>query len=130
MKLSESVVRLSACVVFAGLLLGAGLPHAMIGPGEWEIGKTASGRGERACLQDPAVLMQWEHRAKQCRRSLLTSSLDQAEVQYACGNGEFGTSRVRVLTPRSLKVNTQGIADGLPFDYVIHARRIGDCPIQ
>ena len=123
-------VRLSACVAFAGLLVGAGLPLAMVGPGEWEIGKTASGRGERACLPDPALLMQWEHRAKQCTRTIDNTSLDRAEVHYTCAGGDFGTSRVQVLTPRSIKVNTQGIAGGLPFGYVIHARRIGNCPIQ
>lgn len=125
-----SLVRLSACVACAFLLVGAGLPQAMVGAGEWEIGKTASARGERICLLDPAMLMQWEHRAKQCTRTILTTSLDRAEVQYACVSGDFGTSRVQVLTPRSIKVSTQGIAEGLPFSYVIHARRIGNCPAR
>ena len=125
-----SLVRQSACVAFFALLMGASLPQAMVGPGEWEIGKTASGRGERACLPDPAILMQWEHRARQCTRTVQNSSLDRAEVHYTCASGDFGTSRVQVLTPRSLKVDTQGIAGGLPFGYVIHARRIGNCPIR
>ena len=130
MESLHSLIRLSACVAFAGLLVGAGLPLAMVGPGEWEIGKTASGRGERACLTDPAMLMQWEHRTKQCTRTIDNMSLDRAEVHYTCAGGDFGTSRVQVVTPRSIKVNTQGIADGLPFGYIIHARRIGNCPIQ
>ena len=128
MESSLSLVRVSACVAFAGLLIGAGLPLAMIGPGEWEVGKTASGRGDRVCLPDPALLMQWEHRAKSCTRTILNASLDRAEVHYTCAGGDFGTSRVQVLTPRSIKVNSQGIADGLPFGHVLHARRIGDCP--
>ncbi len=130
MKSPHSLVRVSVCVAFAGLLVGAGLPLAMVGPGEWEIGKSASGAGERTCLRDPALLMQWEHRARQCTRTIVNTSLDRAEVYYSCAGGDFGTSRVQVLTPRSIKVNTQGIADGLPFGYVIHARRIGNCPIQ
>jgi len=123
-------VRFSARVACAGLLLSASLPQAMVGPGEWEIGKTAGGRGEKVCLPDPAMVLQWEHRGKQCTRVIVTSSLDQAEVHYTCVGGGFGTSRVQVLTPRSIKVNTQGIADGLPFSYVVHARRIGSCPAR
>lgn len=130
MESPRPLVRLSVCVAFAALLVSAGLPRAMVGPGEWEVGKTASGRGEKVCLPDPALLMQWEHRGKPCTRDILTSSLDRADVQYACGSSDFGTSRMQVLTPRSIKINTQGIAGGLPFGYQIHARRVGDCPGQ
>ena len=120
--------RALVCAALAALLVGAGLPLAMAGPGEWEISKTASGRGERLCLSDPAVLMQWEHRAKRCTRSVVNPAPDRAEVHYTCSGGDFGTSRVEVLTPRSIRVNTQGIAGGLPFSYVIHARRMASCP--
>ncbi|MCY7280291.1 MAG: hypothetical protein LH610_05225 [Sphingomonas bacterium] len=102
----------------------------MVGPGQWEVGKAVGSGGDNICLSDPALLMQWEHRAKQCTRVIISSSIDRAEVHYTCVGGGFGTSRVDVLTPRSVKVDTQGIADGLPFAYVIHARRIGACPTQ
>lgn len=119
--------RAGACSIFALALAGASLPQAMAGPGEWEIAKSASQRGDKICLPDAGILMQWEHRTKQCTRTIGTSSLDRAEVHYSCADGGFGTSRVQVLTPRSIKVDTQGIADGLPFGYVLHARRVGAC---
>ena len=119
--------RIGACVAAAGLLVAANLPQAMVGPGEWEIAKSASGRGEKICLPDAAMLMQWEHRSKQCTRVVVTSSVDRAEVHYTCVGGGFGTSRVQVLTPRAIKVDTQGISDGLPFGYAVHARRVGAC---
>lgn len=130
MKLRHFVARSGAGCVAAAMLIGASLPHAMIGPGQWQVGKTAGGAGEKICLNDPALLMQWEHRTRQCSRNILTSSIDRAEVQYSCAGGDFGTSRVEVLTPRSVKVNTQGISGGLPFGYVIHARRVGACPAK
>ena len=99
----------------------------LVGPGEWEVSKTSGGASEKLCLTDAAMLMQWEHRTRQCSRSIDTSTLDRAEVHYSCVGGGFGTSRVEVLTPRSIRVQTQGIADGLPFGYVINARRIGFC---
>lgn len=126
----SSSARIGACLALAMLLGAASLPRAMAGPGEWQIGKTAGGSGERVCLADPALLMQWEHRTKPCQRNILNSTIDRAEVQYTCPGGGFGTSRVEVLTPRSIKIHTQGIADGLPFGYVVHARRVGDCASQ
>ena len=121
-------VRPALLAAGAGLLVGASLPQAMAGPGEWAIGKTAAEAGERLCLSDPAVLMQWEHRGKQCTRVIVTSSLDHAEVHYTCVGGGFGSSRVQVLTPRAIKIATQGISDGFPFAYSVHARRVGACP--
>ena len=130
MKSNPFSARVGLCCAVALLVGGASLPRAMAGPGEWEISKTASARGERVCLPDPAMLMQWEHRRKPCARTILNSSIDQAELQYNCPGGGFGTSRVQVLTPRSVKISIQGIADGLPFGYDVHARRVGDCPAR
>jgi hypothetical protein len=48
-------------------------------------------------------------------------------VQYTCGAAGFGRTQIDVLTPRSLRISTQGISDGLPFNYVMQARRMGDC---
>jgi hypothetical protein len=127
MTVNPMVIRAGACALLAVALVGASLPRAMAGPGTWIVGKAINSRGDRVCLPDSALLMQWEHRTKACRRTVVTSGMERAEVQYSCAGGGFGTSRVQVLTPRSIKINTQGIADGLPFAYVIHARRIGDC---
>ncbi len=123
----RSLFRIGTCCAVALLAGGASLPRIMAGPGEWEIGKTASARGERVCLPDPATLTQWEHRGKPCTRTVLNSSVDRADVHYQCPGGGFGTTRVQVLTPRSVKVDTQGIASGQPFGYTVHARRVGDC---
>jgi len=121
------LLRLSACVGIALLAGGANLPSAMVGPGEWEVSKSATGSGERVCLSDPAVLMQWEHRGEQCDQTLLTSSNDRAEVHYTCPGGGFGTSHVESLTPRSVRVDSQGISDRYPFALTIYAHRIGPC---
>jgi hypothetical protein len=51
-----------------------------------------------------------------------------AQVEYSCGGAGFGHSEIDVITPRSLRIATQGISDGLPFNYVLQARRVDDCP--
>jgi len=32
-----------------------------------------------------------------------------------------------LITPRSLRIDTQGISDNLPFHYQLYARRVSDC---
>ncbi len=118
-SLAVSVIALTAG--------GASLPRAMAGAGEWEVDKSVDTRSQRVCLSDPAMLMQWEHRGRPCSRIVLNSTVDRAEVSYTCPGGGFGSSKVQVLTPRSVKIVTQGISSGLPFNYVVNARRVGTC---
>lgn len=123
---------LGTSLAAAGLVVGLGaaqLPPAMTGAGLWDVARKASGHSsQRLCLTDPAILAQWEHRRVQCRRTVVSAGENRAEVSYICAGGEFGTSKVRALTPRVLRIETQGISRGYPFGYVLHARRMGDCP--
>jgi hypothetical protein len=127
MNSARSLFGPIALAAGATLLIGGNLPQAMLAPGQWQIDRGGSAGSESVCLADAAMLMQWEHRRKQCERTIVASTIDSAEVHYTCAGGGFGSSRVEVLTPRSITVKTQGIADGQPFGYVIHARRIGIC---
>ena len=72
----------------------------------------------------------WPDRASAapCARNLVSSEIASAVFDYRCRAGDFGQSKLIVLTPRALTIETQGISGGLPFNYVVHARRIGDCP--
>ena len=120
--------RFAACAAIALAVGGASLPSAMVGPSEWQVSATIGGKAEKVCLSDPGLLAQWEHRSVQCERVILSSTADRAEVHYTCGGGGFGTSKVEVLTPRSIKVDSQGISDGYPFARTIFAHRVGACP--
>lgn len=126
----ERILGTSLAAVGLFIALGAAqLPPAMTGAGLWEVARKASGHSsQRLCLTNPAILAQWEHRRAQCRRTVVSAGENRAEVSYTCGGGEFGTSDVRALTPRALRIETQGISRGYPFAYVLHARRMGDCP--
>ena len=123
-------VRACALLVAAAVLGGASLPTALAGGGEWSISTNATGmNGAKHCLADAAILTQWEHRRAHCTRVVLSGTQERADVQYTCTGGGFGNSKVQVLTPRSVRIQTQGIANGLPFGYTIHARKIGPCPV-
>jgi hypothetical protein len=122
--------RACALLTVAAALGGASLPSALSGGGQWNVATNATGtNGTNHCLADSAILTQWEHRRTQCTRVVLTGTRDRADVQYTCPGGGFGNSKVQVLTPRSVRIQTQGIANGLPFGYTIHARKLGPCPV-
>ena len=81
----------------------------------------------RQCVADIAALARFEHRAKNCTAKVIRASAF-GEFDYSCGAAGFGHSQLTLLTPRSLRISTQGISGGLPFNYVLQARRIDDCP--
>ncbi|HEX3424397.1 MAG TPA: hypothetical protein VHS33_13505 [Sphingomicrobium sp.] len=78
-------------------------------------------------MADILALAQFEHRGQNCSRNVLSSGQGSARIDYKCGSAGFGQSQVDVITPRSLRISTQGISDQLPFNYVLQAHRVGDC---
>ena len=130
MRVSKRNLAMIGAAGAAVLLLGAAtLPPVLANAGGlWEVSKSATGAGaERVCVPDPALFAQWEHRRSPCTRVVISSTGEQAVIHYTCARGGFGQSTVKVITPRSLRIDTQGIAGGFPFGYVLHARRVGDC---
>lgn len=117
----------AVCAILA--LSAAKLPPALANAGGlWEISRSATGAGaEKVCAPDLAVLAQWEHRRGQCTRVVISSTTDEAVIHYTCSGGGFGRSNIKALTPRSLRIDTQGISSGYPFSYVLHARKVGNC---
>jgi hypothetical protein len=118
-------------VTALGLMsIAASGPHALAqaSGGSWEVSRDARGGAARSlCLADPVMLGQWEHRGARCQRVVLSDQDNKAVIDYTCGEGGFGHSEITLLTPRTLRVATQGIARGAPFNYVLHARRVGNC---
>lgn len=127
-------IILAAAGVSAALTLGAAtLPKALsqAEPGVWEAsGVPGTKKPILQCLANVLTLAQFEHRNQTCSRKVLRDDATMTTVEYNCSNGGFGRSEIGFVTPRSLRIETQGISDGLPFHYVIQARRVGDCPSQ
>lgn len=116
--------------VSAGLLAGASVPRALAPAmgGLWEVSRSASGHdATRICVATPDLLAQFEHRQARCTRTVVSDSGTQALISYNCPGGGFGQSKMTLITPRTLRIDTQGISDNLPFHYQLHARRIGSC---
>lgn len=123
-------LKLAAFTLAAAGLASAVRPSAFTqtAGGLWEVtGAPGTSQPIRQCLADTRMLAQFEHRGQSCPRTVLGDSGPTAIIQYNCSDGGFGRSKLTVITPRSLRIETQGISRGLPFSYVIQARRVGAC---
>jgi hypothetical protein len=110
-------------------LLAAASPVALsqVQGGEWEVARSGSAP-LKLCLSNAAELAQLEHRGARCTRTVLREAGSTTRISYTCAGGGFGESNLTLVTPRSLRVETQGISANAPFKYKFQARRIGDCP--
>jgi hypothetical protein len=128
------MVRFAALLapVVALPLLGAAPPTralAGVAPGLWEVSRSASGESpRRLCLSDVAQLAWIAHAGERCSRTILRDDPGDLLVDLNCAGGDFARSGIRVTTPRSVRLETQGIHRGEPFNYLLYARRVGECP--
>lgn len=120
----------TAGAVLPLVLAAAGGPSVLsqITPGLWEISGSRGAPATRLCVAQPPLLAQVEHRSAKCSRTILRNDSASAVIEYSCPGAGFGHSKIRVITPRSVRVETQGIADYAPFAYTVDARRVGNCP--
>lgn len=123
-----SILALAILGPAAALAAGPPSPLAQVAGGLWEVSGVPGARAPvRQCISDVMTLAQFEHAKRSCERTIVSSSGSSTVISYSCGAAGFGHSEVNVLTPRSLRISTQGISDQLPFGYVLQAHRVGDC---
>ena len=118
-----------ACSLMAGGALAAVTgPLSSLEPGLWSVSRRANGsHAVTLCVRDFVELSQWEHRGRSCSRTIVSQTARETLVSYACPGSEFGHAKLTALTPRSLKIETQGIHAGEPFNYALFARKSGTC---
>lgn len=99
-----------------------------IAPGNWSLHEPGTGAPPRdSCVGDPAVFLRLRLRNAQCSRFVIDNSPAIATVHYTCpGSGHVRTT-IRVDTPRVLRIESEGIVDGMPFADKLEARRTGPC---
>jgi hypothetical protein len=123
-------LRIGMAIMAAAALGAAAVPRSLApaAGGLWEVSKSATGHNAtRVCVPSPDVLAQFEHRSGRCSRTIISDAGAETVIHYTCADGSFGRSKVKLLTPRSLSIDTQGISASYPFHYKLHARRVGDC---
>lgn len=129
-------VRIAAIALAAGGSLAApalgqrsGLAMLdQIEPGRWEIRpRDGTQRAYPICVDDGRELIQLRHEALPCERQIVEDGRDAVTVQYTCRGRGYGRTSIRRETPRLVQIQTQGIAEGLPFEFAAEARRVGNC---
>lgn len=101
---------------------------AQVSGGLWEVsGIPGSKEPLKACFAGSALLAQVEHRGRNCTNSVITDDGTRTVIEYKCAAGGFGRSKITMITPRALQIETQGISDNFPFGYTVQAHRLGDC---
>lgn len=128
-SLALAVAGVSA--VFAAPVLGQRPALGMldqIEKGRWELRIRDKGGGvERLCLGDPRRLIQLRHPAANCERLVVNDGASEVTVQYTCRGQGYGRTYIRLESSRLVQIESQGIADGLPFSFAAEGRRVGDC---
>ena len=132
--LNSAIMRrrliLVAAIAVPAAALAAGPPAALakVAGGLWEISGVPGAKAPvRQCVGDLAQLAQFEHRTRTCSRRIVSDKGASTVISYSCGPADFGQSEIDVITPRALRIATQGISEEMPFNYVIQAHRVGDC---
>ena len=128
------IIGLCGAAAAAVLLLSAAQrPRALAqtSPGLWEVsGIPNSAAPLRQCVADTALLARVEHRQQHCTQTVISDTPATTVIEYKCPQGGFGQSKMTLITPRSLRIETQGISAGYPFNYVIQARRVANCDVH
>lgn len=96
-------------------------------PGRWELRLRDAPGAERLCLRDGRRLIQLRHPQDLCERYVVNDDANDVTVQYTCRGRGYGRTHIRRESPRLVHLETQGIAAGLPFNFVAEARRVGEC---
>lgn len=123
-------IALLGLVTIAGAAVAATVPRALAPAlgGMWEVSQNAAGHNPtRICVASPDLLAQFEHRQQRCSRTVVSDRGAVTLITYDCPGGGFGQSKMTLITPRTIRIDTQGISQNLPFHYQLHARRVGDC---
>jgi hypothetical protein len=122
------------CAVAFGLAVpaqGQGPGLAMLDQldtGRWEMRLRDPGNPtERLCVSNGRRFIQLRHPQSNCERFIVQDRPNEVIVQYTCRGKGYGRTQIRRETSRLVQIESQGIADGLPFEFSAEARRVGDC---
>ncbi len=99
-----------------------------IDPGLWEVRvRDAAHTVRRLCLETGRPLIQIKHPNTLCRSFVVRDESRFVTVHYTCPGAGYGRTQIRLENAQLAQIDSQGIADGFPFDFTAEARRVGVC---
>ncbi|WP_085810435.1 hypothetical protein [Sphingomonas sp. TZW2008] len=128
--LRSSRLGLAGLVAFAAAA-SAQAPRAAIdqlSPGNWMLHEIGSRGPDRAlCVRDAGALLQIHHPGLSCARFVVADEPRAVTVHYTCPGAGHGRTTLTVEAPSRVRIATQGLARGAPFDVEYAAQRDGTC---
>jgi len=138
MGTNRSLMAPLAAVALMAAFLGAGASAAQapggglrmlsqLERGRWEIRVRGERSVQNLCIGDQLRLIQLRHQDLPCERLVLEDNASSVTVQYICRGHGYGRTRIRRESAQLVQVESQGIAEGLPFEISAEGRRAGGC---
>ena len=97
--------------------------------GNWgfhEIGHRGAATRE-ICVRDPRQLLQLMHGPAQCSHYVIEDTPNKRTVQYQCPGAGYGRTTIKVEDRNLIRLQTQGLVKGAPFDLDYEGRLAGKC---
>lgn len=95
--------------------------------GEWELRFRDGSESRRICMRNGRELIQLRHSRPGCSRFVVDDGASEVTVQYNCKGAGYGRTSIRRESDTLAQLDSQGIANGLPFQFTAEARRVGAC---
>lgn len=129
MKRWTVALALGAASGLGGYALAQGQSAlSQVRAGEWQVHEVGTQTPVRAiCVRDPRRLLQIEHAGAQCTHRTIAAGAKAATVRYTCPGAGAGTTELAVESGTSIRLHTQGVSRGAPFDATYEARFAGAC---
>lgn len=96
--------------------------------GAWSLHEIGNSSSTRAiCVHDPKLLLQLIHGPAQCAQYVIEDRPNSLTVQYSCPGQGYGRTTIKVEDRNLIRLQTQGLMKGAPFDFDFEGRRTGKC---
>ncbi len=95
--------------------------------GGWEVRFRDDNSMRKVCIRSGREFIRLRHSGGNCNRFVVEDADRNVTVQYTCRGNGYGRTHIRKESPSLVQIDSQGIADGKPFQFTAEARQTGRC---
>ncbi|MEZ5681191.1 MAG: hypothetical protein R3E14_07810 [Erythrobacter sp.] len=128
MRFSVKTIAMAAAVLAVPAIAQGSL--AMLDglqKGGWEVRYRDGSTARKVCVRSGREFIQLRHTDSGCNRFVVEDGANEVTVQYTCRGNGYGRTSIRKETAALVQIDSQGIADGKPFQFSAEARRTASC---
>ncbi|WP_369026587.1 hypothetical protein [Qipengyuania sp. RANM35] len=128
MRVSAKAIAIAAACLAAPVLAQGSLAMLdTLQKGGWEVRYRDGSASRKVCVRSGREFIQLRHTDSGCNRFVVEDGASEVTVQYTCRGNGYGRTNIRKETPALVQIDSQGIADGKPFQFSAEARRTASC---